>query len=105
MAEDLAVTPRKEIAMKASLLFVAGLALALSSNASANAAHKTRNDLKLASSEIYDAAWHAKVMDPDPRRYVPPQAKTFQQCYDMVGAQGLGPKAQGWICNSMGYLR
>jgi hypothetical protein len=106
MAEDMAVAKRrKENAMKASLLFVAGLAVALSSNAPANAAHKTKNDLKVASSEIYDAAWHAKVLDPDPRRYAPAEAKTFQQCYDMVGAQGLGPKAQGWICSSMGYKR
>ena len=95
----------EDMDMKASLFFVAGLAVSLSSNASADATHKTKNDLKHASSEIYDAAQHAKVLDPDPRRYAPAQAKTFQECYDMVLARGMGPNGAGWICGSMGYKR
>jgi hypothetical protein len=91
--------------MKIASLFVAGLAISILAIAAANAAHKTRKEPKVASAEIFDAAAHAKVLDPDPRRYAPAQAKTFQECYDMVGAQGMGPKAQGWICSSMGYKR
>ena len=84
--------------MKTASFFVAGLAIAIVSIAAANAAPKTTD------TNLFDQAQRTKVLDPDVRGNAPANAKTYQECREMLRAQGMGSANYQWyICSSMGY--
>jgi hypothetical protein len=88
--------------MRSSSLFLLGLAVAILSSASADAATKTSRT-NTASTEIFHAGAHAKVLDPDIRAFAPPNAKTYVECKQALWAQGANPNYQYAVCSSMGY--
>jgi hypothetical protein len=92
--------------MKATSLFVVSLAIATVSIASGTAAPKKRAfpHTQAVSSDVYNPAMRAKVLDPDVRIYGPATARTYQECREKLKAQGVGSGNWVWyICSSMGY--
>ena len=87
--------------MRFSSLFLVGLAVILS-NAPAGAAKKSTRP-NAASTEIFYAGAHAKVLDPDIRAFAPPKARTYVECKQALWAQGANPNYQYAVCSSMGY--
>ena len=91
--------------MKTTSLFVAGLAIATLSSAPGNAAPRKHAvaGKQTASSDVYNPAIRAKVLDPDVRLYAPGAARTYRDCQDKLRAQGVGLNYQWYVCSSMGY--
>jgi len=88
--------------MRFSPLFVVGLAVAILSNAPANAVKKTTRP-NPPSTEIFHSGAHAKVLDPDIRAFAPATAQTYVECKQGLWAQGANPNYQYAVCSSMGY--
>jgi hypothetical protein len=79
--------------MKAGVVLVAGLSVAILSIATASAGPQT--------SSSYFNERH--VGDPDLTRYGPAKARTFNECYEALWKQGVGVSYISAVCNSMRY--
>jgi hypothetical protein len=88
------------IAMKASSLFVAGLAVAISSIAPANAQKlKAATTLATTSGNCSTTTWP----NVSAVQCTKPYAHNYVECTEMVGKTGSKPSDAWWWCSNQGF--
>jgi len=79
--------------MKATLFFVAGLAIAISSNAPANA-----NEVRCYTNSDVTAVTHPSAGGPCPKI-----ASSYAECVKVLGERGWDGNAISYACQTQGY--